>query len=50
MKNIFLKTSGGQLFSERLKGIVLVVYLLMFSGISRTATHFCYYSEEKYHR
>ena len=40
IKNIFLKISEGQLFSERLKDIFLVVYLFMFSGISRTATHF----------
>ena len=40
IKNIFSKTSEGQLFSERLKGIFLVTYLFMFSGISRTATHF----------
>ena len=38
--NIILKTSEGQLFSERLKDIYLVAYLFMFSGISRTATHF----------
>ena len=38
--NIFLKTSKGQLFPERLKDIFLVAYLFMFSGISRTATHF----------
>ena len=38
--NIILKTSEGQLFSERLKDIYLVAYLFMLSGISRTATHF----------
>ena len=38
--NIFLKTSEGKLFHERLKDIFLVAYLFMFSGISRTATHF----------
>ena len=38
--NIFLKTSEGQLFPERLKDIFLVAYLFMFSGISRSATHF----------
>ena len=38
--NIFLKTSEGQLFPERLKEIFLFTYLFMFSGISRTATHF----------
>ena len=35
-----MKTSEGQLFPERLKDIFLVAYLFMFSGISRTATHF----------
>ena len=38
--NIFLKISEGQLFPERLKDILLVAYLFMFSEISRTATHF----------
>ena len=38
--NIFLKTSKGQLFPERLKDIFLVAYLFMFSGISGAATHF----------
>ena len=38
--NIFLKTSEGQLFPERLKDIFLVSYLFIFSGINRTATHF----------
>ena len=40
IRNIFLKTSEGQLFPERLKEIFLFAYLFMFSGISRTATHF----------
>ena len=35
-----MKTSEEQLFSERLKDIFSVAYLFMFSGISRTATHF----------
>ena len=38
--NIILKTSEGQLFHERLKDIFLVACLFIFSGISRTATHF----------
>ena len=38
IKIIFLKTSEGQLISERLKDIFLVAYLFMF--FSRTATHF----------
>ena len=37
--NIFLKTSEGQIFPGRLKDISLFVFIL-FSGISRTATHF----------
>ena len=40
MTNIFLKTSEGQLFPERLKGKFLVAYLFIFSGISKTAPHF----------
>ena len=40
IKNIFLKTSEGQLFPERLKDISLAAYLFMFSGIPRTATYF----------
>ena len=40
IKNIFLKTFEGQLFSERLKDIFLVAYLSMFSRFSRTTTHF----------
>ena len=38
--NIFLKTSEGQLFPERLNDIFLEAHLFMFSGISRDATHF----------
>ena len=38
--NIFLKTSEGKLFPERLKDVFLIAYLFMFSGISRTAIHF----------
>ena len=38
IKKIFLETSQGQLFSERLKDIFLVAYLFMF--FSRTAAHF----------
>ena len=38
MTNIFLKSSEGQLFPERLKDIFLVAYLFMFSGISIAAT------------
>ena len=37
---MILKTSEGQLFHERLKDIFLVACLFIFSGISRTATHF----------
>ena len=40
MTNIFLKSSEGQLFPERLKDIFLVAYLFMFSGISIAATNF----------
>ena len=38
--NIFLKTSEGQVFPERLKDIFLEAHLFMFSGISRNAIHF----------
>ena len=40
MTNIFLKSSEGQVFPERLKDIFLVAYLFMFSGISIAATNF----------
>ena len=38
--NIFLKTSEGQVFPERLKDIFLEAHLFMFSGISRNTIHF----------
>ena len=49
MTNIFLKTSEGQLFPERLKDIFSRVFIHVFRNFQDCYSFF-YYGEEKYHR